>query len=293
MFKILYVNDVHFSGTFQPHYPKTDVVLPEFFSLLQSRAGEFDLLIIGGDLVNHGSVRIEELEQFRAALMKIGTPFQVVAGNHDMSVNNRKYAEMYPDMERWEDCSMEETNFGRVFGRAGIRNTQMVDGIKLIFFSIRNNDFAEQLVWLKAELADEKPAMLFCHYPLVSSRRGGFCSKWGYNRIDSVRKPLIKIIENHSDKIIAYFCGHQHVNSRVKIGQTEQIVTGSLGLETCCYRILNIHSSTVHVSTHRLPDIPNWLDDAMNPEKSIDDEHNSIEKYHWGNYNERNFKLLV
>ncbi|MCK5155870.1 MAG: metallophosphoesterase [Spirochaetales bacterium] len=291
MFKILYINDVHFSGTFKPLCPKTDIAVPKFFSLLQTRAKEFDLLVIGGDIVNHGPVRAEELKQFHEALTKTGVPFRVVAGNHDMSVNNRKYAEKYPDIERWEDCSLEETNYGRLFGIPGIRDTLMVDGIKLVFFSIRNEDTDGQLSWLESELADGVPAMLFCHFPLVLTRTGGFCSWWGYNRIASVRQSLTDLILNHNKEIPAYFCGHHHINSRVKIGQTEQIVTGALGLATCCYRIIEINSCAVNISTHRLPGITNWLDDIMYPEQSTDVEHDSIEAYHWGNEEERNFTI--
>ena len=291
MFRVLYVNDVHFSGTFKPHYPKTAVAVPEFLSLLQTRAKEFDLLIIGGDLVNHGPVRIEELKQVHAALIKTGIPFQVAAGNHDMSVNNRVYDEIYPDMERWEDCSLEETNFGRVFGSAGIRKALKVEGLKLITFSIRNDDPEGQISWIDDELSDGVPAILFSHYPLVSSRTGGFCEKWGYDRIASARQPLIDLITKRDNQILAYFCGHQHINSRVKIGATEQVETGSLGVGTCCYRVLEIDPAAVGISTHRLPNIPDWLGDVMNPDRSIDAEHDSIEAYHWGNEDERNFVL--
>jgi len=289
--RILYANDIHFSGTLEPHYPKTAVTWPIFFSLLQTDADEYDLLVVGGDSVNRGPARSEELEQFHAALVQTGIPFQVVAGNHDLSVNNQEYAQMYPDMERWEDCPLEETNYGRVFGTTGLRHTLTVQGVKLVFLSIRNEDPDGQLAWLEAELADGAPALLFCHYPLAPSRSGGFANSWGYKRIGATRPLLLDLVTQRDEQILAYFCGHQHINSRVQIGRTEQIGTSALGLATCCYRILEITPSGVEVSTHRLPGIPNWLDDVMNPEKSIDAEHDTLEAYHWGNPDERDFVI--
>ncbi len=285
MAKFLYVNDVHFSGTFKPHYGKTDTALPIFLRLLESRREEFDFMIIGGDLVNSGSVRMEELVQFREVLEKIGIPFYAVAGNHELAPRTG----LDPNIEVWEDCTLEDTNFGKTFGVKSLRNTKIVEGLKLVFFSIRNQDPDKQLQWLEKELLDEVPAILFCHYPLVKSRQGGFCSQWGYKRISDTRQPLIDLIKRRGDQVHGYFSGHHHLNSRTKIGQTEQIVTGSLGLATCCYRIIDITNSAIDISTHRLPDIPNWLNDVMNPDNSIDIEHSTLESYHWGNEEERNF----
>ncbi len=79
----------------------------------------------------------------------------------------------------------------------------------------------------------------------------------------------------------------------MSIGDTQQIVTGSVGLATCCYRILEFTGYKINVTTHRLPDIPNWLDDAMNPDRSTDEDHPTLESYHWGNEDERTFEISV
>ncbi len=287
MFRILYVNDIHFSGTLEPHYAKTAIMTPRFFAWLKTHATEFDLMIIGGDGVNHGSVRIEELEQLYAMLAETAMPYLIVAGNHDLAPRDG----LDPEVEEWENCPLEETNFGQVFGPQSIRHSLMVQGLKLVLFSIRNEDRDGQLAWLEAELADGVPALLFCHYPLAITRSGGFCSTWGYKRLKDIRQPLIDLITSRDDQVLAYFCGHHHLNSRVKIGRTEQVTTGSLGLATCCYRILEITPPTIAVSTHLLPDIPNWLDDVMNPDNSTDAEHPTLEAYHWGNEDERNFVI--
>jgi hypothetical protein len=160
-------------------------------------------------------------------------------------------------------------------------------------FSIRNKDTDGQVTWLSEQLAKPGPVILIGHYPVVPSRIGGYCQEWGYSRIRLVRPRLIELIQGNDERVRAYFCGHQHINSRMAIGGAHQIVTGSVGLSTCCYKILNIEEDKIRVTTHRLKDIPNWLDDAMNPEQSFDDDHPTMESYQWGNEPERTFDICA
>ena len=290
--KLLYVNDVHYYGPSEPWYPKTVVTMPKFRQLLRDLQARVDLLIVGGDCVNRGSARIEELRAFREELDVAGLPYQVIAGNHDIAPSPR-FAARYPGVEDMEPGSLLETRFAQVFGGGGIRCVRDLAGIKGVFFSLRNDDTEGQVAWLEETLRDGHPALLFCHYPLVPSRTGGFCSTWGYGRIEGVLPELRRVIAGRDGQVRAWFCGHQHINSRAKIGrEMEQVVTGALGLATCCYRLLDISPGVIRVSTHRLPDVPDWLGDAMNPDRSWDEEHPTLESYQWGNEGERDFEIL-
>jgi hypothetical protein len=288
--RLLYCNDLHSYGDSEPHYPKTAIAVPRFFELLKEMRNEVDLVIIGGDATNRGPARIEELRWVHARLEDVGIPFQVIAGNHDIAPSE-EFAARYPGMEDMEDCPLEETNFGQVFGPQGIRNVLEIDGYRLVFFSLRNHDPDSQIPWVETQLARGGPTILFCHYPIAPSRTGGFCHEWGYSRIGGVRQQLVDLIQRHTDSVRAYFCGHQHINSRTRISNTDQIETGALGLATCCYRLLDFEPAGIRVSTHVLPDIPNWLDDVMNPDRSSDDEHPDLKAYQWGNDDERTFTI--
>ncbi len=290
--RLLYVNDVHYYGPSEPWYPKTVATMPKFRQLLGELRGEIDLLVVGGDCVNRGSARIEELRAFRDELDQAGAPYQVIAGNHDIAPSPR-LAARYPGVEDMEPCHLLETRFGQVFGGEGIRSARDLGGIKGLFFSIRNDDAEGQVAWLEDALRDGRPALVFCHYPLVPSRSDGFCHTWEYGRIEAALPELRRVIGARDGQVRAWFCGHQHINSRVSVGrETEQVVTGALGLSTCCYRLLDIEPGKISVTTHRLPEVPGWLDDVMNPERSKDAEHPTLESYHWGNDQERDFQIL-
>ncbi len=286
--RILYVNDVHYHGPSEPHYPKTVITMPLFFDLLRACAAETDLLIVGGDAVNRGSARIEELESFRDALDAAGIPYLVVAGNHDIAPSAH-FAARYPGMEDMEPVPLIETRFGQVFGERGLRHVCELTGWKGVFLSVRDDDPDGQLPWLEGALADRQPALVFCHYPITPARSGGFCQTWEYRRIGGIRERLLELAL--AGNVRAWFCGHLHINSRVRVGRMEQIVTGALGLATCAYRLLDISPAAIRITTHRLPDVPDWLADAMNPDRSQDDAHPTIEAYHWGNDEERDFTL--
>lgn len=290
--KVLYANDIHASGPFPAHYPKTEEAVPRFFKLLQQNPHGVDRVVIGGDCVNRGPAEIDELRWMHDQLEATGMPYHVVAGNHDIAPS-KAFAERYPGMEDMEDCRLEETNFGQVFGEAGIRSVLSLGEWQLVMFSIRNEDTDGQVEWLLEQLSRPVPTLVVGHYPLVPSRRSGFCQEWGYSRIGDVRPRLVEVIEANDAHVRAYFCGHQHINSRMTIGDSQHIVTGALGLATCCYRILEIEDDCVSVTTHRLDGISDWLGDVMNADRSFDEDHPTLESYHWGNDSERAFKICA
>lgn len=178
--KILCVAEMHFNGNSKPHYPKTEYALPIFFDMLKKRISDFDMMIIVGDCVNAGSANIEELVLLKKKLDSIGIEYHLVAGNHDIAPS-KKYAGWYPGMEDMEDCRLEETNFAKVFGVKAIREVVDLGHVQLVMFSVRDNDEDGQLKWLRKVLSNKKKSLVFCHYPVLESREGGFCSNWKYS----------------------------------------------------------------------------------------------------------------
>jgi Calcineurin-like phosphoesterase len=277
--KILYANDIHYSASSKPLFSKSVEAVPKFFELIKSVKDDIDLLIINGDLSDYGSA--DELEQIKKAIDAAGVPYQVVAGNHDLA----------REEEIAIDRSVENSYFGRLFGPESVRRVIDCGWTQLVFFSIIALDPDANIQWLKKVLSSKKPSLLFCHYPLLPLRTNGFGKTWGFDDMPDVRRQLIELIKEYGDNIPAYFCGHHHINSRVKFGKTEQIATGAAGVSTCCYKRIDIQNSKIVIRTEVLPGITEWLADAMNPPESLDEEHPTVEVYHWGNDSERNFTI--
>ena len=288
--RILYATDTHFNGKSGPHYPRSHIAFPLFVEEIRRQRDSVDRIVVSGDCVNRGSARIDDLECFREELEGLGLPYHVVAGNHDLAPS-REYAAMYPGMEDWEEKPLIETNFGRVFGERGLRDSFEAEGLRILLLTLRDEDPDGQLEWLEAELADGADTLVFCHYPVVQSRAGGFCADWGYRRIGAVRSRLTDAVDNGQSRVLAYFCGHQHINSRVRRNATEHVVTGATGSSPYCYRTIEIRPRDIQIRTHRLPDIPSGLSEAMNPDRSEDADHTDMASYHWGNPDERDFLI--
>jgi Icc-related predicted phosphoesterase len=288
--KVLILADTHFDDrTRHLHYPASEKAVDGFERWLSETTGGFDLIAICGDITVKGTTHISEHESVKSMMDKVGTPYLIIPGNHDMCPI-KGMEKRYPDLEEYEYTELENTLFYRVFGEMGVRYSKIINGIRFIGFAIRNDDPDGQLEWLSEELVKPEKKIVIGHYPLEKSRTGGYCSWWGYERINGVIDDLKILLGSERHNVLAYFCGHQHINSIVPMGSTYQIETASVVLGTNSYRILEIADNKLHISTHRLPYIIGYSGDLTLPEKSIDEEHITVHEYHYGNSKDLSFQ---
>jgi len=281
--KILILADTHYDDSSRHlHYPASKKAVAGLWKWLAEKTAEIDLISICGDVSVKGTTYLDELQYVKKKFDELDTPYIAIAGNHDLCAT-KGMEERYPDLEEYEYVSLEETNFYKAFGEDGVRYSRVIGGIRFIGFAIRNEDPDGQLPWLLAELKKPEPKLVFGHFPLVPSRSGGYCKEWDYFRIDKTIPSLIEMLGDKKHKVLAYFCGHQHINSIVPMGSTYQIETASTVLTTTSYRIMEITDSEVKITTHRLPYIEGYAGDLTLPDRSIDDEHPTIHEYHYGN----------
>jgi hypothetical protein len=134
--------------------------------------------------------------------------------------------------------------------------------------------------------------MIFCHYPLIPARDGGFCLNWGYSRIEKIKEELRELICAKESDVLGYFCGHLHINSVKKMGTTTQIVNGASGLATVSYKEIDIEKNRISVKTKFIPGYDDLYGSIMGTDDSIDVSHSDIRSYHLGNDDERDFDIL-
>jgi len=281
--KVLILADTHYdNGSRHLHYPASKRVLSEFWNWLQAESSKCDLVAVCGDVSVKGTKHLSELDFVRARLDELQVPYIAPAGNHDLCATIGM-EERYPDLEEYEYVRLKETNYYKAFGEAGVRYSKVFNGIRFIGFAIRNEDPDNQLPWLQSELEKPEPKLVFGHYPLVRTRAGGFCKDWDYSRIDKTLLDLTAVLGDKNHNVLAYFCGHQHINSIVPMGSTFQIETASTVLTTTSYRVMEITDNEIKITTHRLPYMDGYAGDLTLPERSIDNEHPTIHEYHYGN----------
>ncbi len=286
-------NDIHFDIGDEPHYPATRHVLPAFWKLLEQKKHDIDLAVLCGDLTVRGPADRTELQEFKERMDGTGIPYMALPGNHDLAPH-RGFAARYPGMEDYEELPLELTNYGNVFGVQGLRSMISNDSVTIVGFGIRDEDPDNQLVWLETQLRCPGAKLVFCHYPLVPARDGGFCKSWEYKRVGTVIPRLKSLISDPDHGVKAYFCGHIHINSKRKLGNTTyQVVNGATGLSTVCYKRIDISDQTIEVRTMRIPGYERLYGKIMNPDRSIDRLHPDKESYHWGNEEERNFRINI
>lgn len=281
--KILHLADTHYDiNNDQLHYPASKEMVFQLFSWLDTHAKEYDLIAISGDITVKGTTTLEELIYVKKKFDKLDTPYLIIPGNHDLCPL-KKMELRYPGLEEYEYTSLENTNFYKVFGENGIKYSKVIENIHYIGFAIRNDDPDHIINWLQQELESSYEKIVFCHFPIIPTREEGFCSTWDYFRIEKSIKPLADLIFNEKYKVKAYLCGHQHINSIIKVNSTYHIETASAVLGSCSYREIDILEKNITVSTHFFNKPNIWVGDLLLSEKSIDKTHLTPNEYQRGN----------
>jgi 3',5'-cyclic AMP phosphodiesterase CpdA len=155
-----------------------------------------DLLVLSGDLVDHGEPA--EYARLRGMLSAVDMPLCLMPGNHDRRIALR---EVFSDH-----------GYLRVSGRMHYHRD--VRGLRVIALDsvIEGRDGGDldedQLLWLDGLLSDEPtlPALIFMHHPPAAT---------GFSRMDRIAvapesaERLGTIVARHR-QVKAVFCGHVH-----------------------------------------------------------------------------------
>lgn len=281
--KILNLADIHYDlNNDHLHYPASREMVTKLFTWLNKHAKEYDLITVSGDITVKGTTTKDELSYVKEKFDQLDTPYIIIPGNHDLCPL-KKMEERYPGLEEYEYTSLENTNFYKVFGEDGVRYSKVINNIHFIGFAIRNDDPDKILDWLQQQLLSPYEKIVFGHFPIIPTREAGFCSTWDYFRIENSIKPLNDLIFNRDYKVKAYFCGHQHINSIIKVNNSYHIETAASVLGSCSYRVIDIVEKNIIISTHFFNDINNWVGDLLLIDKSVDSTHQDPYEYQRGN----------
>lgn len=215
-FSILVLSDIHISND-----ETKDVRLRNLVESIN--AGYFenlDLLVATGDLVssfykdrNNG----DEFDNNRAAKLKsiiqeIEIPYHLAFGNHDYKIDGDKDSDA---PFSFEEIDTMEKHWKKFAGLEEPFYSVNHKGWKLILLNSMRGKYLkrffdnDQINFLKDELAEKKPTLIFFHHPIKSDNVPNL--KKPKDLISAEREPeFFKILEGNQNLIKGIFEGHAH-----------------------------------------------------------------------------------
>ncbi len=199
MTKILQISDPHIAPRGQLVYEKVDTAKAlqetvETINRLDGHIGPIDLVIVTGDLTEHGLA--EEYQHFRQIMASLKTPWRAVPGNHDQRETMRA---AFADHHWMSDEGPIDWRYdGSDFCVLGLDT--LVEG------AAHGQMQPASELFLKTQLREQggKPALIGFHHPPFDS---------GLATMDRQRlndpSPLAAAIRGY-DGEIRLICGHLH-----------------------------------------------------------------------------------
>lgn len=177
-----------FAAFADPHYAQRDPHIGRFFRQSPEKlrqclpafsAPEVDFVVCLGDLIDG---TLENAEEMAAIAKEAGKPVCYVAGNHDLAALPREALQNicgWPDPNGYYAFTVKDIRF------LVLDTNHDGDSDRLPPWDVTSID-AKQLAWLRKQLADPKPTVVFAHANLDDRRQA-----------DGTRDP--HIIVNHAE----------------------------------------------------------------------------------------------
>ncbi len=215
-FSILVLSDIHISND-----ETKDIRLRNLVDSIN--AGHFenlDLLIATGDLVssfykdrnNGDDFDNNRTAKFSSIIKELEIPYHLVLGNHDYKIDGEKDSDA---PFSFEEIDTMEKLWNKFAGLEKPFYSVNHKGWKLILLNSMRGRYLErffdddQINFLKNELAEKKPSLIFFHHPIKSDNVPDL--KKPKDLITPESEPeLFKILEENQTLVKGIFEGHVH-----------------------------------------------------------------------------------
>lgn len=200
-------------------------------------------------------------ERFKSIVDNLALPYYPVLGNHDYQ---KGYDEANEEGIMTEDITRIEAVWKKVLG-IDPYYTDVVSGVRFVFLNSNrgparfdvcegndNEAFCtgsfddDQLTWLENQLAQPERAILFLHHPPFTDNPARLWSMLPSFLVQQSDR-FYEIVQAHSDKIAAIFCGHGHLWCKdtlfEKIEVFETSSTGDHNGDDMSYHLVRVSPS--------------------------------------------------
>ena len=230
--RLMVMGDFHYSRM-ESRSAEMLAARDEAFSTMLGKFLEWDadLHISLGDLTHEGHP--EELEFVFDSIESSGRPFIHVLGNHDTLSLPKNEILTITGQQRYHAIDREEAML------------LFIDTTK----EMNADDWGgemdeEQLQWLDAQLetSGDKPVFIFAHHPVYATTERSSNEKGSIHPGIKMKEVLKK-----KEGFGFYFCGHNHVNSIVKLDGWHYIQTAAC-LDNPAFRVVDLSEGKVKIS---------------------------------------------
>jgi Icc protein len=177
---------------------------------------DVELVFVTGDVVssvfrNYPDTTDNRLRRAVSAFSKLNIPYFLAMGNHDYKIRSNRDSDVYfPEAE----LRQMEKIWKKYTGMDSYYSYQHKGWKFIVLNSMydrnQNRPFGDrQLEWLKTELRDDLPTLLFFHHPLETDHLRIWC-KPGDLITERIEPQLFASIETYKKHIKGIFVGHGH-----------------------------------------------------------------------------------
>ncbi|MCX6907084.1 MAG: metallophosphoesterase, partial [Verrucomicrobia bacterium] len=234
-----------------------------------------------------------DLRLLREMLKPLRVPFYPVVGNHEV-------------IQR-EGSPKHERAYREAFGDDRVNDTFTHGG--LLFIALNNSGaccVGPAIVkarndWLRRELerAPSVPKIILCHIPLIPPREETVLTKsFGFRSYMDRDGETLKIVEAHSDSVIAVLSGHLHLTGVVQRKGIYHITIAGTASYPCDYALYTVFADRIKVTVRQLPaklvtPKTNIHGKPRYPQDFIDAGHKTPWQYVAGRADERAFRISL
>lgn len=306
-FSFVQINDTHLNIPGNEAYPKVeDKLRSVIFSINSEKKFPLpDFVLLPGDIIQGTKLKFlqPECEFSKKILDELKCPYYTVVGNHEVlnTEGNPRFLKAYE----------------KTFGKDRVYYSFIHKGIHFIIFNNANGlgsveeATSNRNEWLQNTLNEynNHPKIIVCHIPLISFREDEILRKsfghWTYKLRGG---NTWRIIQNHSDKIIAVLNGHIHLTGVIKtnnfwlsslfssVNDIYHISPSGLASYPCHYAYYKVFKNKIDVKMiqidKELVTPSSNIHGKLYHEKDfVDDQHKLSELYVSGNIEERVFSI--
>lgn len=252
-----------------------------------------DFVVGVGDLIHGERVEnlVPDLRLLREMLKPLRVPFYPVVGNHEVvqQEGNPKHEQAYREAFGDERVNYTFTHGGVLFIAL---NNSGACCVGPAVVRARND-------WLRRELerAPGVPKIILCHIPLVPLREEAVLAKsFGFRSYMDHDGGTLKLVEAHSDSVIAVLSGHLHLTGVVQRKGIFHISIAGTASYPCDYALYTVFANRIEVTVRQLParlvtPKTNIHGKPRYPRDFVDARHTTPRQYVAGRPDERAFTM--